>query len=71
MANVMADVTDMLYQQIKRLNEADMDTVEQEVERAKGMEFLANGIRSNVAMALKVEEFRAEYGPNAGRLLNG
>lgn len=71
--NILVETTEMLYEQIKRLNAADKDDVMNEVERSKGMDQLANGIRANIGTELAVEKFRYEYqAPRTSqRLLNG
>ena len=69
--NILADMTEMLYDQAKKLRDASADDVEREVERAKAMENLSSGVRDNIGTALRIEKFRADYGVETRLLPNG
>lgn len=62
--NKLVDLNNHLFEALERLNDDELtdDKLKQEIERSKAITGVANSIISNANLALKVEEFREEYG---------
>jgi hypothetical protein len=62
--NKLVDLNNHLFEALERLNDEELtdDKLKQEIERSKAITGVANSIISNANLALKVEEFRENYG---------
>lgn len=64
MQNKLVDLNNHLFEALERLNDEELtdDKLKMEIERSKAITGIANSIISNANLALKVEEFRENYG---------
>lgn len=62
--NTLADLNNHLFATLERLNDDElMETnAETEIQRANAVSSVATQIINNAQLALKAEEFKAEYG---------
>lgn len=62
--NKLVDLNNHLFEALERLNDEELtdDKLKMEIERNKAITGVANSIISNANLALKVEEFRENYG---------
>jgi hypothetical protein len=62
--NKLVDLNNHLFAQLERLDDETLDDeqIKREIERGKAITSVANAIISNATLALKVEEFKEEYG---------
>ena len=61
--NKLSDLNDCMFEQLERLNKADLngDELEKELERSKTITSLSKTIIDNAKVVLEAEKFRAEY----------
>ena len=64
MKNKLADLNNILFEQLERLNDEDLqgEKLTQEIERSKAIANVTDKVIANGALALKAEELKMEYG---------
>jgi len=71
--NTFDDLSNHLFEQLERLNDADEAALEQEIDRAKAVATIADKIIDLGNMAISAERVKMEYGKDIKypRLLGG
>ena len=71
--NTLMDLSDTLFEQLERLNEADADVIESEVQRARAMCGVADTIIENANTVMSVVKYKQSVANTAEvpRMLTG
>jgi len=64
MKNKLIDLNNHLFAQIERMSDESMDSdnAKLEIERSRAISQLSKQVISNASLALRAEQFKAEYG---------
>ena len=71
MKNKLVDLNNHLFAQLERLGDEGLkgDALEEEVGRSKAISQISKDVVSNASLALKAEQFKAEYGFNQDKAM--